>query len=247
MKSMRITLLFIFVLMSIFSFAQDKVYLNDNTLLEGIITKDNDSKIELALKDKSHKTIDKKDIALIIYESGYSEVVSHSEASLKENKEIFKLSDWTIGTNILLPLDYKLGFTIEKNISEFYSIRVGESFKWNNYRGFEFNTSFLNNFYFGKGRIKWLNSFGLNLNYSENNFNYILYDFAYPDLIWPGPPAGFHSGFEIDFTMGTGVNIDITKRIAFSTQLFISCNLNQDNSNIDLDFYNSGFYFFYKF
>lgn len=245
---MRIILPFLFVLLSNLTFAQDKVYLNNNSLLEGIITSDSDFKIELALKDNSHQTISKKDIALIIYENGYSEVVSQSEENSIDKKEKFKLSEWTIGTNILLPIDGMFGFSIEKNISKRYSIRVGEAFYWNNYPGFECTTSLLNTFYFGKGRFKWMNSFGLNLNYSENRNYYILFD-IYPtiDYIWPGPPSGFQTNMNLEFTMGTGVNIDINQHFAFSTQLFISRSLNLNNSYTDLDIYNTGFSFYYKF
>lgn len=247
MKSMRYFLLFILVLVSNFMMAQDKVYLNDNTLLEGVITIEDGKEINLILKDKSKKNILKTDIALIIYENGYSQVVSQDQSLKKEDQDKFKLRSWTVGTNLLLPLDGKVGFTIEKNLSENYSIRLGETFSWSEYPGLRLTTSILNNFYVGKGRVKWLNSMGLNINYLENSYYYFLYDFAYQDLIWPGPPEGFQTSINLDLTIGTGVNIHITKHLAFSTQLYFSTNLNQNYSNIDLDLNNSGFSFYYKF
>lgn len=244
---MRYFLPFIFALMSNFTMAQDKVYLNDNTLLEGVITSEEGKEINLILKDKSKISILKTDIALIIYENGYSQVVSQNESIKKEDKDKFNMNSWTVGTNLLLPFDGKVGFTIEKNISDHYSIRLGETFNWSNYPGLQLTTSILNNFYIGKGRVKWMNSFGLNLNYLENSYYYVMYDYGYQDLIWPGPPEGFQTSINFDLTVGTGVNIHITKHLAFSTQLFFSTDLNQNYSNIDLDLNNSGFSFYYKF
>jgi hypothetical protein len=245
---MRYLFSFILVCLSFKSFAQDKIYLNNNTLLEGIIINDDKSTVKLALKDKTNKILSKKDIAMIIYESGYSEVVSQNVTLKPDSKEKFNLSEWTVGTNILLPFDGKFGFTIEKKISENYALRIGGTFGLDNYSGLEYTTSFLNNFYIGKGRVKWLNSFGLNLLYLENSYyNIYLYDSNYADLIWPGPPNGFRTSFDLDLCIGSGVNIYITKHLAFSTQLYFSSNLNRNYNYIDIDLNNSGFSFYYKF
>jgi hypothetical protein len=244
---MRNILLFIFVGLSLKSIAQDKIYLNNNTLLEGFIANDDKSKIKFILKDKTNKIINKKDIALIIYESGYSEVVSQNVTLKTDSKEKFNLSEWTIGTNILLPFDGKFGFTIEKKLSDNYALRIGETFGIDNYSGLEYTTSFLNNFYIGKGRVKWLNSFGLNLLYLENSYYNIYYNSNNADLIYPGPPNGFQTSFDLDLCIGTGVNIYITKHLAFSTQLYFSSNLNRNYNQLDIDLNNSGFSFYYKF
>jgi hypothetical protein len=243
----QLLIVVILAMLGLSGFTQDKIYLNDNSLLEGIIVNDNDKKIEFVGKDKSRINILKSDIAMIVYENGFSEVMG-SQMVEEDKRKIDSMSEWMLGTNLLLPLDRMLGFTIEKKVSKRYYVRVGQAFQWDNYFGFGFITSLHNNFYIGNGKIKWLNSVGLNMRYSENrNYYPINSYYYYEDLILPYRPHGMNSDIDLDFTFGTGVYIDVTKHLGFSTQLFFCSSLRPEYSSTEYSLFNSGFYLFYKF
>lgn len=247
----------LFVLLLLFSSvtinAQDKVYLKDNSLLDGKILESKESKIILQQTELSKKNIDRKDIAVIIYADGRSEIGEYSLAKKEKSKEDLSNKNWMIGTNILQPLGGLGGLMLERKITNHYSVRIGQTFFISRYYGFEATTSILNNFYLGKKRVKWMNSFGVNLNYTENQY----YPYEGPmlmteDYIWPYPIEGFNSRIQARLTFGTGVHIELTKHLAFSTQVFISTYTSNNNYSptyqvTELDINNTGFTFFYKF
>lgn len=240
----------IFLLLSLFCAtvlsAQDKIYLNDNSVVHGKVTEKSKKSVKVLLADQSQKSICKKDIAIVVYESGYSEVMNVVE---KEKKE-FGMSEWMIGTNILQPLAGMGGFIAEKNFTDHFSLRVAQSFYFSRYYGFESQTSLLNNFYIGKGRVKWMNSAGVNINYVENP--YIFSCFPYENLVVmdmfaPYPQNGFSTYLSAAFTFGTGMHVDVTRHFALSLQYNIAFVPFQWGWDLETDMGNSGISLFYKF
>lgn len=249
---MQKILALLLLLICVASNAQDKVYLKDNSLLEGQIIHSKESKITLKLKDQSEKTISRNEIAVILYSNGTSEIGEYTSVKKEVSTEDLSNRNWMIGTNILQPLGGLGGLMIERKVSRHFSVRVGQTFLISRYYGFESTTSILNNFYLGNKRVKWMNSFGVNLNYTENQY----YPYEGPmlmtaDYIWPYPMEGFHSRINARLTFGTGVHIELTKHLSFATQLFISTYRNNNTYEpyqiTELDINNTGFTFFYKF
>lgn len=225
--------------------AQDKIYLNDNSVVNGKIIDKNKKSVVVRSTDLSERKISTSDIAIIIYESGYSEASDF----IKIEKKEFEMAEWMIGTNILQPLEGFGGIMIEKNFGKRYSLRVSQAFYISRYYGFGSRTSVLNNFYIGKGRVKWINSIGANITYDENNYFgcFPTAELLVMDYFAPYPQQGFHSQINIGLSYGTGVYVDITRHLGFSTQIQFNLEPYSWGWYHELDINNAGFSFFYKF